>query len=102
MFNLNSSHISACMQIPVLKWLSCHAGFQEISRYQTGGESEESSEGIQPDFETQGRRDLKSKTGVLEAPQKELMTSMSFKKKSWVKRRDVGVLHEQYWYYCQR
>ena len=40
------------------------------------------SEGIQPGFETQGRRHQKSKTGLSVAPQKGLLSSKNFKKKS--------------------
>ena len=39
--------------------------------------------GIQPGFETQGRRHQKSKTGVSVAPQKELVTSTQFLKKEY-------------------
>ena len=41
------------------------------------------SEGIQPDFEPQGKRHQKSKTGVSMATQKGLVSSKNYEKKDW-------------------
>ena len=41
----------------------------------------QASEGMHPDFETQGRHHLESKIGVSVAPQKGLMSPKNFKKR---------------------
>ena len=77
-------------QIRGLEWLNCHVCHQEVSRCCTRGESEDSIAcrqwslqvwGIHPFFETQGRHHQKSKTGLLVASQKGLMSSKFFFKK---------------------
>ena len=67
-----------------MKLLSCHAGYQGVSRCCTRGESEEYlctqvtkhvSEGIHPGFEIQGSHHQKSKTGISVALLNGLMSS---------------------------
>ena len=64
--------------------MSCDVGRQEVSRCCTIGENlknplhvdmEACKRGIHSDFETQGRRHQKSKTGVSVVPEKGLMSS---------------------------
>ena len=75
------------VQVHGLKRLRCHADLCTVSRCHTRGESEDHkvrkyAKGIHPGFETQGRHHPKSKTGILVAAQKGLMSSRNvFKKK---------------------
>ena len=57
---LDSSPTSVCLKECGSKWLGCHAGYQEVSRCHTRGESEEPivkhvRERFHPGFETQRR-----------------------------------------------
>ena len=76
-----SSLTNACSQVHGRKWLGCHAGWQEVDRCRTRGESHgmcntyvssppSTNKTAQSDFETQRRRHRKSKTGVSVAPLK--------------------------------
>ena len=71
----------------VLLWRSINLGLKiewlNLRHPLCGGE-EARKRGIHPDFETQGRRHQKSKTGVSVAPQKGLVSSKNFKKKKKV------------------